>query len=165
LVADGEIVVDVPAQLSARARVFDTGQGRKADPVDTHHMAVLALRCKGLRRVSVDDMAVALLLLVNRRDRLGRAHTDLLNQIHKLVLELLPGGAKKSLSAVHARELSRHHPPSRAGWPDRRRLASELIGELVQVDKKPRRPTTSSANSSRRPAVTCTASARPERPG
>ena len=27
LVADGEMVVDVPAKLSARARVFSTGQG------------------------------------------------------------------------------------------------------------------------------------------
>jgi len=34
LVVDGEIVVDVPAKLSARARVFSTGQGRKTDPVD-----------------------------------------------------------------------------------------------------------------------------------
>ncbi|NYF59637.1 IS110 family transposase [Micromonospora purpureochromogenes] len=34
LVADGETVVDVPAKLSARARVFATGQGRKTDPVD-----------------------------------------------------------------------------------------------------------------------------------
>ena len=32
LVADGEPVVDVPAKLSARARVFSTGQGRKTDP-------------------------------------------------------------------------------------------------------------------------------------
>src|SRR5215218_4885350 len=31
LVADGEPVVDVPAKLSARARVFSTGQGRKTD--------------------------------------------------------------------------------------------------------------------------------------
>ncbi|WP_220126587.1 hypothetical protein [Actinomadura madurae] len=29
LLADGEQVVDVPAKLSARARVFATGQGRK----------------------------------------------------------------------------------------------------------------------------------------
>jgi transposase len=36
LVADGETVVDVPAKLSARARVFATGQGRKTDPVDAH---------------------------------------------------------------------------------------------------------------------------------
>jgi hypothetical protein len=32
LVADGEPVVDVPAKLSARARVFSTGQGPKTDP-------------------------------------------------------------------------------------------------------------------------------------
>jgi hypothetical protein len=32
LVADGETVVDVPAKLSARARVFVSGQGRKTTP-------------------------------------------------------------------------------------------------------------------------------------
>jgi 3-oxoacyl-ACP reductase-like protein len=36
LVADGETVVDVPSKLSARVRVFATGQGRKTDPVDAH---------------------------------------------------------------------------------------------------------------------------------
>ena len=41
LVADGEIVLDVPAKLSARVRVFDTGQGRKTDPVDAHSVASL----------------------------------------------------------------------------------------------------------------------------
>ncbi|HEX2771688.1 MAG TPA: transposase, partial [Micromonosporaceae bacterium] len=91
LVADGEPVVDVPAKLSARARVFATGQGRKTDPVDAHSVAVAALRTKGLRQVVVDDVTVALRLLVDRRDGLGHARTDLLNRIHKLLLELLPG--------------------------------------------------------------------------
>lgn len=40
LVADGETVVDVPAKLSARARVFSTGQGRTTDPVDAHSVAL-----------------------------------------------------------------------------------------------------------------------------
>jgi hypothetical protein len=40
LVADGETVLDVPAKLSARARVFATGQGRKTDAVDAHSVAV-----------------------------------------------------------------------------------------------------------------------------
>src|SRR3954468_2099688 len=80
LVADGETVVDVPAKLSARARVFATGQGGKSDPVDAHHVAVAALRSKGLRQVVVDDTTVALRLLIDRRDGLGRAHTDLLNR-------------------------------------------------------------------------------------
>ena len=34
LVADGESVVDVPAKLSARTRVFATGQGRRTDATD-----------------------------------------------------------------------------------------------------------------------------------
>jgi transposase len=136
LVADGEIVVDVPAKLSARARVFDTGQGRKTDPADAHHIAVAALRSKGLRQVAVDDATVALRLLVDRRDGLGRAHTDLLNRIHKLLLELLPGGAKKYLSATQARALLNTIRPRDLVGRTRRRLASELITELVQVDKK-----------------------------
>ncbi|WP_236648056.1 MULTISPECIES: IS110 family transposase [Micromonospora] len=136
LVADGETVVDVPAKLSARARVFDTGQGRKTDPVDAHSVAVAALRSKGLRQVTVDDTTVALRLLVDRRDGLGHARTDLLNRIHKLLLELLPGGAKKFLSAPQARALLNTIRPRDLVGRTRRRLASELITELVQVDKK-----------------------------
>jgi transposase len=136
LVADGETVVDVPAKLSARARVFDTGQGRKTDPVDAHSVAVAALRTKGLRQVAVDDATVALRLLVDRRDGLGHARTDLLNRIHKLLLELLPGGAKKSLSAPQARTLLNTVRPRDLVGATRRRLASELITELAQVDKK-----------------------------
>src|SRR4029434_849195 len=70
LVADGETVLDVPPKLSARVRVFATGQGRKTDPVDAHSVAVAALRAKGLRQVAVDDETVALRLLVDRRDEL-----------------------------------------------------------------------------------------------
>jgi hypothetical protein len=36
LVADRETVLDVPAKLFARARLFDTAEGRKTDPADAH---------------------------------------------------------------------------------------------------------------------------------
>jgi transposase len=39
LLADGKPVVDVPTKLSARARVFSTGQGRKTDATDAHSIA------------------------------------------------------------------------------------------------------------------------------
>ena len=55
LVADGETVLDVPAKLSARARVFSTGHGRKTDATDAHSVAVVALRTPALRQVAVDD--------------------------------------------------------------------------------------------------------------
>jgi transposase len=136
LVADGETVVDVPAKLSARARVFATGQGRKTDPVDAHSVAVAALRAKGLRKVVVDDATVALRLLVDRRDGLGHARTDLINRIHKLLLDLLPGGAKKFLSASQARTLLNTVRPRDLVGRTCRRLASELITDLTQIDKK-----------------------------
>ena len=44
LLADGEHVVDVPAKLSARARLFDTGHNRKTDAHDAHAVAVVAVR-------------------------------------------------------------------------------------------------------------------------
>ena len=47
LLADGEQVVDVPAKLSARTRVFATGQGRKTDATDAHSVALAATRMTG----------------------------------------------------------------------------------------------------------------------
>ena len=136
LVADGETVVDVPAKLSARARVFATGQGRKTDPVDAHSVAVAALRTKGLRQVVVDDATVALRLLVDRRDGLGRARTDTINRLHRLLLELVAGGAKKFLSAPQARALLATVRPRDIVGRTRRQLASELVTELAIIDKK-----------------------------
>jgi transposase len=98
LVADGETVLDVLAKLSARVRVFDTGQGRKTDPVHADSVAVAGLRSPGLRAVVADDITVAIRLLVDRRDELGRARTDIVSRIHDLLLELVPGGAKTFLT-------------------------------------------------------------------
>jgi transposase len=128
LVADGENVLDVPAKLFARVRVFDTGQGRKTDPVDAHSVAVAGLRSPGLRAVAADDATVALRLLVDRRDELGRTRTETVSRIHHLLLELIPGGAKKFLPAAR---------PATCCAPPRRRWASS-----------PRRATTWPANSS-----------------
>jgi hypothetical protein len=128
--------VDVPAKLSARARVFATGQGRKTDPVDARSVAVVALRTPGLRQVIVDDTTVALRLLVDRRDQLGRARTEVVSRLHHLLLELVPGGAKQFLSAQQARALLGTVRPRDVVGKTRRWLASELIHELVTIDKK-----------------------------
>jgi hypothetical protein len=45
----------VPAKLSARARLFDTGHNRKTDAHDAHAVAVVAVRTQGLRVVSYDE--------------------------------------------------------------------------------------------------------------
>ncbi len=63
LLADGERVLDVPAKLAARARVFDTGQGRKTDATDAHAIVMVALRDKGLRELRADPGLMVLRLL------------------------------------------------------------------------------------------------------
>ena len=37
-------VVDVPAKLAARVRLFDTGHNRKTDARDAHSIAIVAVR-------------------------------------------------------------------------------------------------------------------------
>ena len=136
LVADGEPVVDVPAKLSARARVFSTGQGRKTDATDAHSVAVVALRTPNLREVHVDGDTVALRLLADRRDELGTARTLTVNRLHRLLVELIPGGAKTHLSADQAKALLATVRPRDVVGKTRRQLAADLIEELTRTDKK-----------------------------
>jgi transposase len=136
LVHDGETVLDVPPKLSAQVRVFATGNGRKTDPVDAHSVAMVALRTPGLVRVEVDDDLVVMGMLADRRDELGRARTQTVNRLHRLLLELVPGGAKQFLSAQQARALIVTIKPRDLPGKTRRRLAVELISELDTIDRK-----------------------------
>ena len=126
----------MPAKLSARARVFSTGQGRKTDPVDAHSVALAGLHSTGLRVITADDATVALRLLADRRDELGVSRAQTINRLHRLLLELFPGGAKKFLSAAQAKELLATIRPRDIAGKTRRRLAAELITELTQTDKR-----------------------------
>ena len=133
LLADGEQVVDVPPKLSARARVFATGQGRKTDATDAHSVALVGTRMAGLRPVVNDEQLAVLRILVDRRRSLGEDHTRMVSQLHQLLLELIPGGAKKDLSAAQAKALLAKVRPRDAAGKTRRRVAAELIGDLERI--------------------------------
>jgi transposase len=64
LLEAGERVVDVPAKLAARARLLDTGHGRRTDAHDAHSVAVAAVRAKDLRVPAPDGELEALRALV-----------------------------------------------------------------------------------------------------
>ena len=113
LLVDGQDIVDVPAKLSARARVFATGQGRKTDATDAHSVALVGTRMSGLRPVVADDQREVLRLLVDRRRSIGEEHTRKVNQLHCILLELIPGGAKRDLSAAQARKILADGAPAR----------------------------------------------------
>jgi transposase len=79
---------------------------------------------------------VALPARRHRRDELGAARTNTVNRLHRLLLELLPGGAKTFLSATQARALLAAVRPRDVVGRTRRQLASELISELSLIDRK-----------------------------
>jgi transposase len=133
LLADGEQVVDVPPKLSARARVFSTGQCRKTDATDAHSVALVGTRMAGLRPVVDDEQLAVLRVLADRRRALGEDHTRMVAQLHHLLLELIPGGAKKDLSAAQAKALLAKVRPRDAAGKARRRVAAELVADLERI--------------------------------
>jgi transposase len=133
LLADGEQAVDVPPKLSARIRVFATGQGRKTDATDAHSIALAATRMSRLRPVAGDTQLTVLRILADRRRALGEDHTRMVCQLHHLLLELIPGGAKKDLSAAQAKALLAKVRPRDAAGKARRRVAAELISDLERI--------------------------------
>jgi transposase len=136
LVHDGETVAGVPPKLSAQVRVFATGNGRKTDPVDAHSVAMVALRSPGLVQVQAGEDLVVMGMLAGRRDELGRARTQAVSRLHRLLLELFPGGAQRFLSAQQARAMIATIKPRDLPGKTRRRLAAGLISELGAIDKK-----------------------------
>ena len=132
----GEQVVDVPAKLSARMRVYATGQGRKTDETDAHSIALVGVRMRGLRAVVNDQALEVLRLLVDRRRRIGEDHIRMVCQLHQILLELLPGGAKKDLSAAQARRLLAGVRPRDVAGKTRKRVALELVVDLERVYRR-----------------------------
>ncbi len=133
LLATGEEVVDVPPKLSARTRVLATGQGRKTDATDAHSVALVGTRMAGLRPVVNDEQLAVLRILVDRRRSLGEDHTRMIAQLHQLLLELIPGGVKKDLSAAQAKALLAKVRPRDTVGKTRRRVAAELISDLERI--------------------------------
>jgi transposase len=133
LLDHGEAVAGVPAKLSARMRGYATGQGRKTDDTDAHSVALVGVRMAGLREVVNDQTLKVLRLLADRRRRIGEDHTRMVCQLHRVLLELLPGGAKRDLSAAQARRLLAAVRPADPAAKTRKRVAMELVADLERV--------------------------------
>jgi len=57
----------------------------------------------------------------------------MVSQLHRLLLKLIPGGAKKDLSAAQAKALLATVRPRDIAGKTRRRVAAELIGDLERI--------------------------------
>ena len=136
LVADGERVVDVPAKLAARVRVFSQGHGKKTDRHDAVSIGLAALDAVGLHDVALDDAAVTLRLLSDRRQELVSLRTQAICRLHRLLAELTPGGVRRELNATKAAAvLGRLRPRDEPGRI-RRQLAMDHLGDVRSLDRR-----------------------------
>jgi transposase len=92
LAGDGEIVLDVPAKLAARVRVYSQGHGRKSDADDAISIGLAALNSTRVAVVRRDDTLVSLRLLCDRRDELGGLRTQAVCRLHRLLSSSLRAG-------------------------------------------------------------------------
>jgi len=141
LLESGEQVVDVPAKLAARVRLFDTGHNRKTDAHDAHSIAMVAVRTRGLRALRVDGQLEALRMLVDRREALTRRRIQTVDRLQALLAELLPGQAKKDISTGQAKRMLATVRPRDVAGKTRRRIAAEELAELVAVEAKMKKAT------------------------
>jgi transposase len=135
LVASGETVVDVPASLSARARLLDAGHKDKTDAHDARSAAIVALRHRNLRAVALEDHRQVLRLLARRHRQLTAARTQAICRLHSVLCEMVEGGLSKNLSAKRAAaELRKVRPTSVIGI-ERKRIAVEFLDEVRRTDR------------------------------
>jgi transposase len=141
LLAAGEKVVDVSAKLAARVRLFDTGHNRKTDALDAHSIAIVAVRTEGLRVLKVDGELEALRILADRREALTRRRVQTVDRLQALLAELLPGQAKKDITALQAKAMLAGVRPRDVAGKTRRRVAAEELSDLIAVEAKIKKAT------------------------
>ncbi|MFI7650286.1 transposase [Micromonospora sp. NPDC049460] len=120
--------------------MLDTGGTRKTDAADAASVAHAAMRHQRLRQVVAEDHHTRLRLLSERRDDLARERVRLLNRLHVLLRDLIPGGAALDLTADKAAVLLRTTRPLTATDSCRRDLARELIADLRHLDRPAHQP-------------------------
>ena len=136
LVSDGERVLEVPAKLAARVRVLSVGHGRKSDADDAVSVAVAARHAPQLRQVTSEDQATVLHLLTKRREDLVAARTQTINRLHRLLMDLVPGGARRNLTANRAAALLAAVTPTGAPAVTRHELASDLVVDVRRLEQR-----------------------------
>lgn len=141
LLESGEHVVDVPAKLSARVRLFNTGHNRKTDALDARSVEAVGVRTPGLRVLAVDGELEAMRMLTDRREALSHRRVQTVCRLQALLADLLPGQVKRDITTMQAKKMLASVRPREIAGKTRRRIAAEELAELVAVEAKMKRAT------------------------
>jgi transposase len=138
LVGAGERVWDVPATLAAWVRVLGSGRSNKTDANDGYSVAVAARHAPNLPPVARADHTGVLRLLAKRNKELGSARTRCACRLHALLVELVPGGIPKQITANRAAALLASVTPAGPVEATRHALGCEHLEDLRRVDEQMR---------------------------
>jgi transposase len=83
-----------------------------------------------------EDNTTVLRLLSERRDDLAHERTRLLNRLHQLLRELVPGGVPTGLTAIKAAAALRQVRPHTVTDACRRDLAKDPLADLRRLDER-----------------------------
>jgi transposase/uncharacterized protein YuzE len=136
LVAEGEMVLDVPAKLAARVRVYSRGHGRKTDKDDAVSVGLAALDGTGVTPVTRDGALVSLRLLCDRREELTAQRTQAVCRLHRLLAELTPGGMRRELTANKAQALLALIRPADDVGRVRVHIARDHLADIRALDAR-----------------------------
>jgi transposase len=134
LLARGEVVLDVPSTATARVRELSRGGRRKNDRIDAAAAACVAAAQGDARPVMPEDHIDALGLLDERRMNLTQNRTRAVNQLHRLLRELLAGGVPTDLTADKAAAALRGIRPRSVPERVRVQLCRDLIADIRRLD-------------------------------
>ncbi|MBF6093970.1 IS110 family transposase [Nocardia cyriacigeorgica] len=136
LAIDGIETLDVPAKLAHRVRMLSTGHGRKIDEADALSVGIAALNSTGLQSMRTDSTAQVLRTLTEYRDDLILTRTQTANRLHRLLVQLVPAGLPKRLTAEAAAQLLRSVRPREHYGRTLRQVAVDLVTELRRLDRR-----------------------------
>jgi transposase len=131
----GETVLDVPAALSARVRLLDSGRNDKTDSHDARSAAIVALRHRHLRAVALEDHRQVLRLLAHRYHQLIAGRTRAICRLHAVLCVMIEGGLPRNLSAERASMTLRTLRPTDAVGTERKLIAVEFLDEVRRYDR------------------------------
>ena len=133
LVAAGERVLDVPATLSARARVLDSGRSDKNDPNDARAAAVVALRGSKVLVVGAAGDTEVLRMLARRNVELGQSTNKACCRLHALLVDMVPGGSAKAIAVAQVSALLADVKATNPVEAQRLELAWELLADVDRL--------------------------------
>lgn len=133
LIGRGEAVVDIPSTATARVRELSRGGRRKNDRIDAAAAACVAFSQGDFRPVAPEGHTDVLRILDERRTDLVKQNGRLINQLHALLRELLPGGIERDFDTEDAATQLKRFRPENAADAMRVKVGLEIVGDLRRL--------------------------------